>query len=397
MPTVEQAVKDYLAAERVRNGITKGNAAEEGRFAQAYMALLHFAADIPCKSVSAMNASDVARYAEQENLKGADAELRLRHVKDFLDYLKKRGWREDSLSVHMKIPRPAVPKGEKQTATVVGTDATKARGAKGGMTGPGLEARMNELFALMSLRSEMDRGAQTEDRWTGRAPIGVAARKTDISARIRELEEEIRNARLVETTASSPADLGAGVKLRSLEDGTTRAYTIVGPFEANPSEGKLSIKSPVGEAVVGKRKGNQIAVKTPSGDERRYRIMEIRIMEIRVAPGRALTLEQVVKDYLAAERARNAKTKSNAEEAQRDSRATEEDVRLREERRHLHIPVTRQEFHRFVRTIGPKKTIGQLNAPDVADYVAGEVRKGGDFEARLRAVKEFLAYLGMKS
>ena len=65
-PTVEQAVKDYLAAERVRNGKTKSNAAEEDLFAQAYMALLHFAADIPCKSVSEMNAPDVARYAEQE-------------------------------------------------------------------------------------------------------------------------------------------------------------------------------------------------------------------------------------------------------------------------------------------------------------------------------------------
>ena len=165
---------------------------------------------------------------------------------------------------------------------------------------------------------------------------------------------------------------------------------IVGPFEANPSEGKLSIKSPVGEAVVGKRKRNQITVKMPSGGERRYRITEIT-----VAPDRALTLDRAVKDYLAAERARNAKTKSNAEEAQRDSRAIEEDIRLREERRRLYVQAARQELRRFVRTIGPEKTVGQLNAPDVADYVEGEVRKGGDFEARLRPVKEFLTHLGM--
>ena len=155
------------------------------------------------------------------------------------------------------------------------TVVTKARWSKGEMTEPGLEARMKELLALRSLRSEIDRDVQTEAHRTGRAPIGVAARKTDISARIRELEEEIRDARVVETTASSPADLGAGVKLRSMEDGTTRTYTIVGPFEANPSEGKLSIKSPVGEAVAGKRKRNQITVKTPSGGERRYRIDKV--------------------------------------------------------------------------------------------------------------------------
>ena len=249
-PTVEQAVKDYLAAERARNAKTKSNAAEEGRFAQAYMALKHFTEyGFRCKAVSEMNAPDVARYAEQENLNGADAELRLRHVKDFLDYLKKRGLYETSLSVHMKIPRPAVPKGEKRTAAV-GVQPLE-------VTKNGLEARKKELEDLKAQRPE------------------IIARKTDVIARIRELEEEIRDAKVVETTASSPAGLGAGVKLRSLEDGTTRVYMIVGPFEANPSEGKLSIKSPVGEAVVGKRRGSHVAVKTPSGGERRYRIDKV--------------------------------------------------------------------------------------------------------------------------
>ena len=362
-PTVEQAVKDYLAAERVRNGKTKSSAEEAQRYSRATEELHRFAWGVGhVRTVDQLNAPDVARYAEQENLMGADVELRLRHVKDFLDYLKNEGLHETSLRVHVKI-RPA-SKGEKQTATVSvqAVEVTKS----------GLDARKKELEDLKAQRPE------------------IIARKTDISARICELEEEIRDAKVVETTASSPADLGAGVKLRNLEDGTTGAYMIVGPFEANPSDGKLSIKSPVGEAVVGKRKGNQVTIKTPSGGERRYRIMEIR-----VGPDRALTLEQAVKDYLAAERARNAKTKSNAEEAQRYSRATEEDVRLREEQR-LHVHIARQELRRFVRTIGPEKTIGQLNAADVAYYVAGEVRKGGDFEARLRPVKEFLTHLGMK-
>ena len=249
-PTVEQAVKDYLAAEIARNAKTKSSPEEAQRYSRVTEELHRFALGVGhVRTVGQLNAPDVADYVEGEVRKGGDFEARLRHVKDFLAHLKKRGWHKDSLSVHVKIPRPAVPKGEKRTATVSvqAVEVTKS----------GLEARKKELEALKAQRPE------------------IIARKTDVIARIRELEEEIRDAKVVETTASSPADLGAGVKLRRLEDGTTRAYMIVGPFEANPSEGKLSIKSPAGEAVVGKRRGSRIAVKTPSGGERRYRIDKV--------------------------------------------------------------------------------------------------------------------------
>ena len=249
-PTVEQAVKDYLAAEVARNAKTKSNAEEAQRYSRATEELHLFAWVIGAeKTVTQLNAPDIADYGVGEVRKGGDFEARLRPVKDFLGYMKERGWHKDSLSVHVKIPRPAVPKGEKRTATVSvqAVEVTKS----------GLEARKKELEALKAQRPE------------------IIARKTDVIARIRELEEEIRDAKVVATTASPPADLGAGVKLRSLEDGTTRAYMIVGPFEANPSEGKLSIKSPAGEAVVGKRRGSHVAVKTPSGGERRYRIDKV--------------------------------------------------------------------------------------------------------------------------
>ena len=269
--TIKEAIKDYIASERARNAKAKEKTVGEERFAQAYMALWRFEKDIPCKAVSEMNAPDVARYAEGENGKGADAELRLRHVKDFLDYLKKRGLHETSLRVHVKI-RP-VDKGEKQTATV-GIQSVE-------VTESGLEARKKELEDLKAQRPEIIaaiRTAAADKDYRENAPLDAAREEQGkVEARIRELEEEIRRSEVVETSGGSRAGVGARVSLHGLDDGTTKAYTLVDPIEANPSEGKLSIKSPVGEAVVGKRKGNQVTIKTPSGGERRYRIMEITV------------------------------------------------------------------------------------------------------------------------
>ena len=271
-PTVEQAVKEYLATERVRNGKTKSNAAEAQRYSRATEELHRFVRVIGQeKTVDQLNAPDVANYGAEEVAKGGDFEARLRPVKDFLAHLKKKGWHKDSLSVHVRIPRPAIPKGEKQTATV-GIQSVE-------VTESGLEARKKELEDLKAQRPEIIaaiRTAAADKDYRENAPLDAAREEQGkVEARIRELEEEIRRAEVVETSSGSRAGVGARVSLHGLDDGTTKAYTLVDPIEANPSEGKLSIKSPVGEAVVGKRKGNQIAVKTPSGGERRYRIEDI--------------------------------------------------------------------------------------------------------------------------
>ena len=272
-PTVEQAVKNYLA-ERARNAKTKSSPEEAQRYSRATEELhRRFAKEFKEKTVGQLRAPDVAKYGTDEVAKGGDFEARLRPVKEFLDYLKKEGVHKDSLSVHVKIPRPAVPKGEKQTATV-GVQSVE-------VTESGLEARKKELEYLKAQRPEIIaaiRTAAADKDYRENAPLDAAREEQGkVEARIRELEEEIRRAEVVETSSGSRAGVGARVSLHGLDDGTTKVYTLVDPIEANPSEGKLSIKSPVGEAVVGKRKGNQVTIKTPSGGERRYRIEDITV------------------------------------------------------------------------------------------------------------------------
>jgi transcription elongation factor GreA len=58
--------------------------------------------------------------------------------------------------------------------------------------------------------------------------------------------------------------LGSKVDLET--SGKTVTYTIVGPVEADPLEGKVSNESPIGEAVMGKKVGDQATISTPKGD-----------------------------------------------------------------------------------------------------------------------------------
>jgi transcription elongation factor GreA len=59
--------------------------------------------------------------------------------------------------------------------------------------------------------------------------------------------------------------LGSQVRLNDLDHGDSLDYTIVGSAEADPASGKLSNESPVGRALMGKKKGEQIEVAVPQG------------------------------------------------------------------------------------------------------------------------------------
>lgn len=88
-----------------------------------------------------------------------------------------------------------------------------------------------------------------------------------VEGRIRELEVKIRNAQIIDDT-NSPANLVAlGRKVVVQEEGTSdeESYVIVGSTEADPRNGRISNESPIGKALMGKRKGAKVTVSTPGG------------------------------------------------------------------------------------------------------------------------------------
>ena len=96
--------------------------------------------------------------------------------------------------------------------------------------------------------------------------------------RIAQLEERLHNARLIDTRKvdTSVVSIGSVVRLRDLDAKETTEYFIVGSAEANPADRKLSNESPVGRAIMGRKKGETVEVATPRGSKVKFKIMEIK-------------------------------------------------------------------------------------------------------------------------
>jgi len=82
--------------------------------------------------------------------------------------------------------------------------------------------------------------------------------------RIYELEEMIGRAQIIEGKASSVAEPGSTIDIVD-EEGETLTYHLVGAVEADPGSGRISVESPVGRALVGKRQGDKVSVTVPAG------------------------------------------------------------------------------------------------------------------------------------
>lgn len=87
-----------------------------------------------------------------------------------------------------------------------------------------------------------------------------------IEGRIQYLENILRTAKIIETDGRTDiVRIGSEVTIR--EEGTDEdeTFMIVGAAEANPREGKISQKSPIGAALIGHKKGDKVRAQTPSG------------------------------------------------------------------------------------------------------------------------------------
>ncbi len=97
-----------------------------------------------------------------------------------------------------------------------------------------------------------------------------------LEGEILELEESIRNARIIEASAdSNTVSLGCQVVLKDIEFDEVDTYMIVGSTEADPDNGKISNESPVGLAIMGQAVGSVVDV-VVGENIIQYQIMEIK-------------------------------------------------------------------------------------------------------------------------
>ena len=95
--------------------------------------------------------------------------------------------------------------------------------------------------------------------------------------RIAQLEERLSAARVIEPdeVSSDVVSIGSKVRLKDIDAGQTVEYFIVGSAEANPAEHRLSNESPVGKAIMGRKKGETVEVAAPRGSLK-FKIMDIK-------------------------------------------------------------------------------------------------------------------------
>lgn len=90
--------------------------------------------------------------------------------------------------------------------------------------------------------------------------------QAETEERIAKLEVMLKQAVITEKHAGGMVGVGSTVVIQKTGEKTERRYQIVGSEEANTKEGKISNKSPLGEALMGKVKGDKVSYETPAGD-----------------------------------------------------------------------------------------------------------------------------------
>ena len=98
-----------------------------------------------------------------------------------------------------------------------------------------------------------------------------------IEGRIITLEKMLRNARIINNDEIDleTVSIGSTVIVEDLEFGDTMEYTIVGTAESDPQRNRISNESPVGKAIIGKKKGTTVEVNVPAGIIQ-YKIVDIK-------------------------------------------------------------------------------------------------------------------------
>lgn len=98
-----------------------------------------------------------------------------------------------------------------------------------------------------------------------------------LESRIALLQEKLRMATVIdaEDLSTDVVAIGSVVHVKDEKTGKSVKYTIVGSAEANPEEAKLSNESPVGRALLGRKRNDVVAVQVPRGPARKLKITKI--------------------------------------------------------------------------------------------------------------------------
>lgn len=124
-----------------------------------------------------------------------------------------------------------------------------------------------KLIERPAMINQVQAAAAEGDRSENAAYTYGRMRIREIDRRLRELDRILDGAEVVTSQDSGDGAIhfGATVKMRDVKTKRERIYSIVGEKEINPLEGRISMKSPVGEALMNKKVGEKVQVQAPKG------------------------------------------------------------------------------------------------------------------------------------
>lgn len=135
-------------------------------------------------------------------------------------------------------------------------------------TQEGYDKVAKELEALREIRKPavemLTTARDMGDRSENAAYKSARSKLSSIDSRIARTEVLLRRAKIVESKQNGSIDIGSNV---TVDDGIQqKKYEIVGSYESDIPNGKLSYMSPIGKALAGKRQGDVVQVTVPAGD-----------------------------------------------------------------------------------------------------------------------------------
>lgn len=140
------------------------------------------------------------------------------------------------------------------------------------LTESGLQKIKDELDHLVNVRrrevAQMIAEAKAEGDISENAGYDEAKTQQGfLEGKVKELENVVKYAQIIEEGETPKNVVGLGRTVVIQEEGTTEkeTYAIVGSLEAAPTDGRISNESPMGKALIGKKKGDKVDVTTPGG------------------------------------------------------------------------------------------------------------------------------------
>ncbi|MFC1992410.1 GreA/GreB family elongation factor [Chloroflexota bacterium] len=224
------------------------------------------------QTFASISAPGVDNYATRLSSSDTDYVRKLGLIRAFLVYAHKKGWSKINLATHLKTkkgkPRVKVQVRRNPPPRIVS------------LTRQGHADLEDELAVLKGKRSqaiEEIRKAAADKDFRENAPLEAAREQHgQLEGRIKELEEVLKTAVVLNEKKESALKVNTGdsIVLRDLTSEEELRYIIVSPKEVDPTKGKISRVSPIGEAVIGCGPGDIVEVTVPVG-KLRYRIEQI--------------------------------------------------------------------------------------------------------------------------